>query len=106
MPVEAAHRLLETKNNMIASIQNELAAVNLKLTEAQSRLNDAQKEFTEKVVKMAVKQKTTVVMLNEAITVNADLANKINDLDIKLANQTDSHAAEITEMKRLATETD
>jgi predicted nucleic acid-binding Zn-ribbon protein len=106
MPVEAAHRLLETRDNMIASTQNELAAVNLKLTEAQSKLNDAQKEFTEKVVKMAVKQKTTDVMLNEAITVNTDLGNKINDLDITLANQTDSHAAEITEMKRLATETD
>jgi hypothetical protein len=39
---------------------------------------------------------TTKLSLNDA-------HDKINNLDIKLANQTDSHTSVITEMRRLAT---
>jgi hypothetical protein len=104
--IEDAHRMLEKRDNMIASTQNELASVNLKFTEARNRLHNVHREFTEK---MLVNRKAAEVMqnkLDEAMKTNAELADTINNLDIRLANQTDSHTAVITEMKRLATETD
>ena len=117
LTMEDAHRMLEKRDNMIASTQNELASVNLKFAEARSRLHSVKRGFTER---MLVNRKAAEVMqneLDEAMKTNAELAYRIswmkqelvdtiNNLDIRLANQNDRHTAVIAEMKRLTTETD
>jgi hypothetical protein len=117
LTMEDAHRMLEKRDNMIASTQNELASVNLKFAEARSRLHSVKRGFTER---MLVNRKAAEVMqneLDEVMKTNAELAYRIswmkqelvdtiNNLDIRLANQNDRHTAVITEMKRLTTETD
>jgi septal ring factor EnvC (AmiA/AmiB activator) len=52
MPSPAAHRLLEKRDDMIASTQGELAAVNLRLTEVQDKLNEVNKQATKAIPRL------------------------------------------------------
>jgi hypothetical protein len=106
MPLEAAHRLLEKRDNMIASTQNELAAVNLKLTGVQSTMGEVNRQSAEIIPRLEKelgdsKAECTVtdLSLKEAF-------DKINSLDIKLANQNSSYRDQIADMRRVAAELD
>ena len=106
MPSPAAHRLLEKRDNMIASTQNELAAVNLKLTETQNKLGEVNKQAAEIMPQLTRDLQRSRAEHNATSLSLKDAHSKISNLDVMRASQDEIHTAEVTELKRVASELD